>query len=103
MSWSITFEAQHGDWRAAADAAIAAMADDPQGDGTGNEVREQVGVAREALSTLVHSGFVGDALVRLRVSLSGHANPGHSPRDGYANDTISVSVSQVKPEPAPTA
>lgn len=103
MSWSITFEAPHGDWRAAADEAIAAMADDPQGDGTGNEVREQVGVAREALSTLVHSGFVGDASVRVRASLSGHANPGHVPQEGHANDTISVTVSQVKPEPALTA
>jgi len=35
--------------------------------------------------------IVGDG--NINVTLSGHANPGHRPRAGYANDLVTVSVS----------
>jgi len=31
----------------------------------------------------------------INVTLSGHANPGHKPREGWANDYVSVHVSSV--------
>ena len=39
--------------------------------------------------------IVGDG--NINVTLSGHANPGHRPRAGYANDLVTVSVSSAAP------
>jgi hypothetical protein len=45
-------------------------------------------VAAQALAKVV--GRDGDTV---HVSISGHANPDHAPRDGWANEMISVTVS----------
>lgn len=37
----------------------------------------------------------------INVTLSGHANPGHKPREGWANDYVSVHVSSVVRAEAP--
>jgi hypothetical protein len=46
-------------------------------------------VLAAASSGLTH--VVGDGNVN--VTLSGHANPGHQPRQGWANDLVTVSIS----------
>lgn len=51
-----------------------------------------VEMARVALlGTADRKPVVGDGNVN--VTLSGHANPGHKPRQGWANDYVSVHVS----------
>lgn len=57
-------------------------------------VQEQVDKAKATALAIVKSGVIGDADAHFFVSLSGHANPGHVPAEGWANDCISVSVSQ---------
>jgi hypothetical protein len=34
------------------------------------------------------------------VSISGHANAGHAPSESYADETLSISVRVVRPQPA---
>lgn len=53
---------------------------------------EQFEAGLHAAQSILASGAVGDGPAH--VTLSGHANQGHRPRDGWANDTITVSVSQ---------
>jgi hypothetical protein len=56
---------------------------------------EQVDAAKYAAKQLVESGAVGSGGKRVfNVFLAGHANPGHEPRDGWSNDTVTVSISQ---------
>lgn len=59
------------------------------------EVREQVQLAKGIAKQIVESGLVGPPGHTFNVSLSGHANPGHGPKAGYANDAITISVYQV--------
>lgn len=55
----------------------------------------QFGHASEAAAEIIDSGVLGDPdKYRFNVSLVGHANPNHEPRDGWANDSISISISQ---------
>lgn len=63
------------------------------------EHHEQFAAAKEAAKALIASGALGDGTDgRLFiVSLNGHANPGHQPTPGWANDMITVSV---RSEPA---
>jgi hypothetical protein len=51
---------------------------------------EQFAAAVAAAVAVVSGGVVGEGNVNL--SLSGHANPGHKPRSGYANDAVTVAV-----------
>lgn len=61
---------------------------------------EQLQAARLAAKSLIDSGAVGDASRDFVVGIYGHANPGHAPTPLYANDTVTVGVSQ---KAAPTA
>lgn len=63
------------------------------------EPAEQLEQARQAAVAIIDSGAVGDpASHRFNVSLSGHANPGHEPQDGYSNnDAVSISIGQATP------
>lgn len=58
------------------------------------DVREQFQLAKGIANNLIASGVVGKGSKEFIVTLSGHANPGHEPRAGYANDAITVTVSQ---------
>lgn len=92
MSWSASFP--NGVRGSAVDEDLAddrAAISPPQLD---KEPREQFDQARELASSLLASGCVGDGEKTFNVSLSGHANPGHLPAHGWANDMVSVSVSQ---------
>lgn len=62
-------------------------------DDVGSEQAEQLTAAREALAALV--GAVGRPGDKVVVTLSGHANPGHAPRPGWANECITVQVTAV--------
>lgn len=59
---------------------------------------EQIDKAKAAALELVASGIVGTGT--FYVSLSGHANPGHKPVKGWANDCVSVNVSCADQLPA---
>lgn len=57
------------------------------------EQHEQYQVAMEVAEQLAKVvGRPGDKVI---VTLSGHANPGHAPRQGWANEVVTVSVSAV--------
>lgn len=96
MSWGISFECARGHERASLNNALAeargkgpsfsAQYDPP-------EVMEQVSAAIAAVRAITDSDSVG-AGVTFRVRLSGRANPGHLPRDSWANDYITVTVEQ---------
>jgi hypothetical protein len=49
--------------------------------------------AREVAMKLLDSGVVGDS--ECVVTISGHANPGHEPTNGRANDRLSISIQSV--------
>lgn len=60
-----------------------------------DHVKEAVVQAKDAATTLVHSRVFGDPEeVGFTINLAGHSNPGHLPADGWANDFVSISVSQ---------
>lgn len=56
---------------------------------------DQINVAMTAVHLLMQDASLGDA-TEFYVSMSGHANPGHKPREGWANDAITVSVAYHK-------
>jgi len=74
------------------ESATRAYADFKAGYSDGNAVfsamDEQFGAALESLRPLL--GVVGEG--RVNVALSGHANPGHKPRQGWGNDMVHVTV-----------
>lgn len=81
------------DFEAAASAAKASYVDSLAGN---DQVLDQLasGQADEAIkavSALVASGAVGTGTVL--ATINGHANPGHAPTPGWANDTVTISVS----------
>lgn len=54
---------------------------------------DQVKIAKQVAVEIVESGAVGGGEA-YTISLYGHANDGHQPQAGYANDTVTVSVTQ---------
>jgi hypothetical protein len=86
MSWSTSLRGN------AADVRKCESTSPPNLDGG---PREQFEKARELAAQLIESEAVGDPEHNIfAVSLNGHANPGHVPAEGYANDMITISVSQ---------
>lgn len=65
---------------------------EPPGEGT-TEREDQVKAAKAAAKAVIESGAVGKGEA-FTVALSGHANPAHVPTSGYANDLVTVSVTQ---------
>jgi hypothetical protein len=58
------------------------------------ECSDQFDAALAAMSTIIASGTVGDQSKQFYVSMSGHSNPNHEPREGWANDMITISIRQ---------
>jgi hypothetical protein len=56
------------------------------------ESLEQLRAAKVAVADLLDSGCVGGPPVL--ISFSGHANPGHRPAEGWANDYVSITITQ---------
>ena len=90
MSWHVSFEVAPGeltDPPAARDARSAALRQNP-------EAGDQFDAALVAALALLSSGAVGGPDRAFYVTLSGHANPDHAPRSGWANDAVTVALSQ---------
>jgi len=60
---------------------------------------EQVETAAQAVLAVIDSGVVGEPGAGFYVTLSGHANPNHQPASDWANDWLSISISQSSPVP----
>lgn len=85
--------------------AFEAYADTPQGDSAvrledldwwpAGEVRDHVDRVTTALGTILE--VVGQADDQVLVSITGHANPDHAPKEGYSNETVSINISVVSP------
>jgi hypothetical protein len=56
---------------------------------------EQIHAAVAATKSIAASGSIGPPSHRFSATLTGHANPGHGPREGWANDIVTISVCQV--------
>jgi hypothetical protein len=85
MSWSARTDAVAKD-------AIA-LDEPPLSDVVEVEQRAQFEAAVEAAKAL--AAVVGRPSDAVIVTLNGHANPDHGPRAGWANETITVSVSAI--------
>lgn len=60
-------------------------------------VRETWPAAKAAAYAIATSRALGGADL-VYVSLSGHVNPLHAPRDGWSDDTVTVTVTQARPD-----
>ena len=92
MSWNYSV---NGVTKENADAALNAAAEEQiidimRGD-SGEEMMAQAEQSTYAAVAIIESGCLGDG--PFFVSLVGHANPGHEPRDGWADDAVSISIS----------
>jgi hypothetical protein len=65
------------------------------------EVQNQLAAASAALDELIGRGAVGTG--PWTANLSGHANPGHARRSGYAADSITVTLVNATPIGDPAA
>lgn len=68
--------------------------------------REAIAAARVALGALIESSAVVLPGQQCNGYASGHANPGHEPKEGWSDDHCSISLQQAKPpqvEPPPAA
>jgi outer membrane protein TolC len=91
MSWSLSVpKTPRHEFAAAVDAASPSPTL-PSSDVV-QEMDEQVAAAKSAMKAFT-AAFRPEAA--LLGSAYGHANPGHAPRDGWANDTVSVQVTEV--------
>jgi hypothetical protein len=59
-----------------------------------DEVREHLAAAVNAVARLADA--VGQVSDTLAVSINGHANPGHAPAEGWADELVSVAVHRVR-------
>lgn len=94
MSWSIgplvvTAENSVEKIEAAAEAFIVGYNDTDEGK---QATAEHMSAAGDAVDDLLTSGVLGNG--EFKVTLSGHANPGHEKRVGWADDYISIRVEQ---------
>lgn len=91
MSWSVSTSvpSRHAWWERREELRAAALAQNP-------EAGDQFEAAWQAAEAIIIGGSVGNTLERkFHIVLSGHSNPDHAPRAGWANDCVNVSVSQV--------
>jgi hypothetical protein len=55
---------------------------------------DQFDAALEAALSVIRSGVVGPPSHSFSISLIGHSNPGHGPREGYAKDLVTINIWQ---------
>ncbi len=58
------------------------------------ECKDQVLAAIDAAAAIRDSGCCGSSC-DFHITLSGHSNPNHEKREGWANDVVTVAVAQV--------
>lgn len=85
MSWGTRSDASTKDYIRIVDVVFSEDVKDEQA--------AQVAAAVDAAKAL--AAVVGRSDDRVVVTMSGHANPGHAPRLGWANECITVTVSAV--------
>jgi hypothetical protein len=96
MSWSISVEVSRSTGH---DRSFESTINDAepgseyQGGYAVDDARDQAIAAKRAAIAILNSGKVG--LGTFRVNMNGHANEGHAPNDYWANDMVTVSISQV--------
>lgn len=91
MSWSMQFRVNHG---SVVDADRYRV-DCERIAETSPEFAQQVRGAVNTALTIIDTGVLGSLSNEYAVSLSGHANPDHKPAAGWANDSLSINISQV--------
>lgn len=64
-------------------------------DGPSPEVVDHLFVGKTAAAESITSGVFGDPDSEFVVVVSGHANPEHQPKEGWVNDCISISITQL--------
>lgn len=90
MSWSISVQGVPYD-RSNNDSLIRLRDDALQ---QNPECGDQFDAALAAVNSLILSGSLGPPSHTFQVSMSGHSNPGHGPRDGWANDMMTITICQ---------
>jgi len=95
MSWSFYAQIPAAATEEEAARILLAARDtaEAQGEPYGPEAHHQQQQAMEAAAMICCSGALGRTAHH--VNLSGHANPGHLPRQGWSDDTTNIMVSQV--------
>lgn len=63
------------------------------------ENKDQYEHALDVAMRILSSGVVGSTDKTFKVNLSGHGNPNHEPKTGWANDQMTISVTQVGSPP----
>jgi hypothetical protein len=95
VSWSASFpEGVRGDALDEDLDPAKANTSPPDFDKWDDAPAEQLVAARSLVYDLIEKGAVGNSSKTFNVTLSGHANPDHEPAEGWANDMVSISVSQ---------
>lgn len=62
-----------------------------------NETKEVLSYAIESAVSIIEGDILGDRLkYEFHVVISGHHNPGAEPVEGWANDSLTISISQTK-------
>lgn len=95
MSWSLSYEFEGKDITEESETAVKQTLVENI-DTWSRETYDQIGTAMIVAVELANSGAIGDPAAKFSVVISGHANEGHKPVDGWSNDFVSVSVQQVK-------
>lgn len=93
MSFSFTIPAGPiADFGTAADTAVANFKQLLEQSDTqpSDEALESVQAAISAAQAIIDSGVVGSGTVA--ATINGHANPGHAPTQGWANDSVTICV-----------
>lgn len=85
MSWSVygTVKLGHVDSPTLREQALA----------QNPECGDQFDKVMEAALDIMYSGIVGGQAKEFYITLSGHSNPNHEPREGWANE-ITIQISQ---------
>jgi hypothetical protein len=101
MSWTISLQVKKSTGHDRGfEGAIneAEPANEYQGGYAVDDARDQAIAAKRAAIALIDSGKLGFGT--FQVNLSGHANEGHVPNAQWANDMVTVSVSNMSERPS---
>lgn len=99
MSWGIAVPPTPRDRLAEALTGLIGTWKEQQTTAPASEVDEQIDAAVHTFTALAESGAVGDGHVR--GTLWGHANPDHQPTPGWADESVSVTVTWAPAVPPP--
>jgi hypothetical protein len=65
------------------------------GDPLKSEIADQFDLAVSSVNDIISRGVLGSPAGEYNVVISGHANPKHEPVAGWANDCLTISITQV--------